>query len=175
MDVAVLSLGAPALFGPADSGSTCGAPTGTPCDPEAAAVQNAVNAGMIVVVAAGNDGPALSTINSPADAPGAIAVGALTNSHNWANQLIVGRPGATGTFHVLLGAGPTPDAALLAPLSDASTAGDPYACNPLNPGVLTATYALVLRGTCTFATRCKICKTPEPPVRSSSTTLAITP
>jgi uncharacterized protein (TIGR03437 family) len=153
MDIAVLSLGAPALFGPSDSGATCGAPTGASCDPEAAAVQNAVNAGMIVVAAAGNDGPTPASINSPADAPGAIAVGALTNSHNWANQLIVSKPGASATYHVLLGAGPAPDPYHLVALSDTSTAGDPYACNPLSPGILTQTYALVLRGTCTFATK----------------------
>jgi uncharacterized protein (TIGR03437 family) len=153
MDIAVLSLGAPALFAPSDSGGTCGAPAGTPCDPEAAAVQNLVNAGMIVVVAAGNEGPTLASINSPADAPGAIAVGALTNTHNWANQLVVSKPGLSATYRVLLGGGPAPDPHFLASLSDASTAGDPYACNPLSPGVLTGTYALVLRGTCTFATK----------------------
>jgi uncharacterized protein (TIGR03437 family) len=153
MDIAVLSLGAPALFGPSDTGSTCGAPTGTACDPEAAAVQNAVNAGMIVVVAAGNTGPTVASINSPADAPGAIAVGALTNSHNWANQLVVSKAGASATYRVLLGAGPAPDPQFRATLSDASTAGDPYACSPLTSGVLTETYALVLRGTCTFATK----------------------
>lgn len=149
MDIAVLALGAPALFGPADTGSTCGAPNGSSCDPEAAAVQNAVNAGMIVVVAAGNDGPNLNSINSPADAPGAIAVGALTNSHNWANPLTVG-----GTvYHSLLGNGPAPNPALQAPLADATLAGDPYACNALNPGSLNGAYALVARGTCTFATK----------------------
>jgi uncharacterized protein (TIGR03437 family) len=150
MDIAVLSLGAPALFAPADAGGTCGAPAGTPCDPEAAAVQNAVNAGMIVVVAAGNEGPSLASIDSPADAPGAIAVGATTNSHNWSNPLTVA---GLGVFHSLQGAGPAPNPSLNAPLADATNAGDAFACNPLNPGSLTGTYALVQRGTCTFATK----------------------
>ena len=153
MDIAVLSLGAPALFGPADSGGTCGAPTGTPCDPEAAAVQNAVNAGMIVVVAAGNEGPTPGSIDSPADASGAIAVGAVTNSHNWSNPLTIGRLGAVGTFHSLLGDGPAPDPSFNAPLADATNAGDPFACNTLTPNSLTGTYAIVQRGPCTFATK----------------------
>lgn len=154
MDIAVLSLGAPALFGPQDSGSTCGAPSGTPCDPEAAAVQNAVNAGMIVLVAAGNEGPNLASIDSPADAPGAIAVGALTNSHSWSNPLTVTGPsGLLATFHSLLGAGPAPNPSFYAPVADATDAGDPFACNPLNPGSLNGAYALIERGTCTFATK----------------------
>ncbi len=143
MDIAVLALGAPALFGPADSGSTCGAPSGSPCDPEAAAVQNAVNAGMIVVAAAGNEGPTPSSVDSPADAPGAIAVGAITNSHNWSNPLTVD---GLGTFHSLQGAGPAPNPSLNAPLADATDAGDAFACNPLIPASLNGTYAIVQRG-----------------------------
>ncbi len=153
MDIAVLALGAPALFAPLDTGGTCGAPSGTPCDPEAAAVQNAVNAGMIVVAAAGNEGPNIASIDSPADAPGAIAVGAVTNSHNWSNPLTVGVPGGVGTYHSLLGAGPAPNPSLFAPLADATNAGDAFACNPLNPGSLAGTYALIERGTCTFVTK----------------------
>jgi len=150
MDIAVLALGAPALFGPQDSGSTCGAPSGTPCDPEAAAVQNAVNAGMIVVAAAGNEGPNLASIDSPADAAGAIAVGAVNNSHNWSNPLTVA---GVGTFHSLLGGGPSPNPSLNVPLADAMNAGDPFACNPLNPGSLNGTYALIARGVCAFVTK----------------------
>ena len=153
MDIAVLALGAPALFGPADAGGTCGAPSGVACDPEAAAVQNAVNAGMIVVVAAGNEGPTPNSIDSPADAPGAIAVGAITNTHNWSNPLTAGTRIAVATYRSLLGNGPAPNPSLYAPLADATNAGDPYACNILNANSLNGTYALVLRGTCTFVTK----------------------
>ena len=153
MDIAVLALGAPALFGPADTGNTCGAPSGVACDPEAAAVQNAVNAGMIVVVAAGNEGPTPNSVDSPADAPGAIAVGAITNSHNWSNPLTVATRVAVATYRSLLGDGPPPNPSLSAPMADATLAGDAYACNTLTAGSLNGTYALVLRGTCTFATK----------------------
>jgi subtilisin family serine protease len=49
---------------------------GTGRDLEAMAVTNAVNAGYVVVIAAGNEGPGESTIGSPAVAYGAIAVAA---------------------------------------------------------------------------------------------------
>jgi minor extracellular serine protease Vpr len=156
MDIAVLALGAPALFAPQDLGSTCGASANTPCDPEAVAVQNAVNAGMLVIAAAGNEGangssaPTLATIDSPADAPGAIAVGATTNSHNWANPLTVT---GLGTFHSLTGGGPAPVASFGAPLADAVNAGDSQACNSLTPASLNGAFALVERGTCDFVTK----------------------
>ena len=56
MDIAELSLGTPAFSGPLDQGAACGLTGTTPCDPEAAAVENAVQSGMLVVVAAGNEG-----------------------------------------------------------------------------------------------------------------------
>ncbi len=49
-------------------------------DPVCTAVENAVNAGIVVVVAAGNDGPAMGTVASPGLAPDAITVGAVDNS-----------------------------------------------------------------------------------------------
>ena len=89
MDIANLSLGGPALTGALDSGSACGEPAGTPCDPLSQAVENATSLGLLVVVAAGNDGgsgisyPALSSVESPSIAPSAISVSASTNSHAW--------------------------------------------------------------------------------------------
>ncbi len=74
-DIANLSLGTEAdvILGPLDQ-----------------AVENAVAAGMIVTVAAGDSGSAQSTIQSPGIAPSAITVASSTNSH------LVG-PGATVT------------------------------------------------------------------------------
>ena len=101
MDVAVLSLGAPALSGPTDSGAACGLATGNACDIFAAAVENAVRAGMIVVAAAGNEGatgstaqPTLASMSTPGDTPGVISVGASTNGHNFSNALNVAGLGA---------------------------------------------------------------------------------
>ncbi len=156
MDVAVLSLGATPFSGPEDAGAICGYTAGRLCDPFAAAVKNAVTGGMVVVAAAGNEGlsgssvqPTWGSMTTPAHSPAAIAVGAITNSHSWSNGLNV--PGA-GTFRALLGAGPVPTAALR-PVGDASTVGDSQACNPLPAGSVSGTYALVDRGTCTFAVK----------------------
>ena len=155
MDVAVLSLGAPALQGPDDVGAICGNAPNQACDPFAAAVKNAVNGGMVVIAAAGNEGlsgtavqPTWGSVTTPAHASAALAVAATTNSHNWSNPLTVA---GLNTFHSLLGAGPVPNPAFAAPLGDASTVGDSEACNPLPAASLTGTYALVDRGTCTFA------------------------
>jgi hypothetical protein len=46
MDIASLSLGGPALSGPLDQGSLCGVAAGQFCDLEAAAVENAIRAGI---------------------------------------------------------------------------------------------------------------------------------
>jgi len=156
MDVAVLSLGSPAFVGPLDSGAACGQNAGTPCDQEAAAVQNAVNGGMTVVVAAGNQGqtgavqPTLNTISTPADAPNAIAVAATTNSHGFANALTV--PGL-GSFHSRYGNGPVPATAFSDPLGDVASVGDPLACTALPAASLTGLFAIVQRGTCNFSVK----------------------
>ena len=48
----------------------------TPDDPLEQASENAIHAGVVVVAAAGNDGPGESTVGSPAEAPDVLAVGA---------------------------------------------------------------------------------------------------
>ncbi len=53
---------------------------GEPGDPVSLAVREAVNAGAVVVVAAGNEGPGMGTVASPGIAPEAITVGAVDAS-----------------------------------------------------------------------------------------------
>ncbi|MCU1330979.1 MAG: peptidase and in, kexin, sedolisin [Bryobacterales bacterium] len=155
MDIAVMSLGAVALVGPDDAGAICGNAAGTLCDPFAAAVKNAVNGGMVVVAAAGNEGlsgstvqPTWGSISTPAHASASLAVGAITNSHTWSSPLTVT---GLGTFQALQGAGPAFVAPL--PLSDAAQANEPQACSPLPSGSLAGAFALIDRGTCTFAVK----------------------
>ena len=49
-------------------------------DPESAAVNSAVAAGLVVVAAAGNEGPGSCTIGSPGAAAGALTVGAVADT-----------------------------------------------------------------------------------------------
>lgn len=77
-DVANISLGSPQGIG--DLG----------LDPESAAVQAAVKAGLTVVVAAGNGGPTAQTISSPGGAPDAVTVGAVTNAAGVYSSVLVG-------------------------------------------------------------------------------------
>jgi hypothetical protein len=138
MDIAVLSLGSPALSGPLDQGAACGAPGSDPCDFEATVVEQAVQAGLTVVVSAGNSGdsgsvpPTPNTVESPASAPSAIAVGASTNAHVWISSVRVAgqnAPPNLQTIAAIFGDGPIPDTPLTAPLKDvAALDGTGQAC-----------------------------------------------
>src|SRR5438552_911290 len=109
-------------------------------------LDNAVDAGLVVAVAAGNSGPGAGTLESPGRAPKVITVGASTNQH------FVGQPftypasggttigAAVGDFPAL----PTASYDLFDTNSTACTSVDPGASGKL---------AIVNRGTCTFSTK----------------------
>jgi minor extracellular serine protease Vpr len=161
MDVASLSVGGPAFSGPLDSGPICGNPPGVACDLMAEAVENATNAGMLVVVAAGNEGqdgvnvPTFNTIGSPGTAPSAIAVGATTNAHIFVESVLLQGsdvPPNLGRLPAQFGTGFVPVTPITAPLRDVTTVGDDgLACSALPSGSMTGTFALILRGTCLFS------------------------
>ena len=117
-------------------------------DLDAQAVERATKAGVIVVVAAGNGGPDLNTISSPASAPSAIAVGASTNDRTFASSASVdGLP----AFIAISGDGVVPSAPVSAPMVDVSTLDvNGLACSGLPANSLTNRMALILRGTCSF-------------------------
>jgi minor extracellular serine protease Vpr len=167
MDIASLSLGGPAFYGPLDTGATCGEPAGTPCDPEATAFQNAVSEGMMVVAAAGNESQngylynetgaiTLNTIDSPGDAPAAIAAAGVSNAHTWVQAVRVSGnvpadiQNISGQFSE---DGPAPSAPLTAPLVDVTTVSpDPLGCTSYT-GSLNSDLVLVERGTCDFSVK----------------------
>jgi minor extracellular serine protease Vpr len=112
----------------------------------ATGLDNAVDAGVIVAVAAGNSGPGASTLESPGRARKVITVGASTNQH------FVGQPftypaitgttigAAVGDFPAL----PTASYDLFDTHSTSCTSVDPGASEKL---------AIVDRGGCTFSTK----------------------
>jgi minor extracellular serine protease Vpr len=165
MDVAGLSLGSPAFSGPLDVGAICGETGSNPCDPEAMAVETAVQSGMMVVVAAGNDGESglytltLNSISSPATAPSAIAAGASTNSHTFGPSVEVqgqNVPQNLQSIPAQLGDGPVPAASLTAPLRDVTALdGTGYACSALPASSLNGMIALIVRSSqvCYFVTK----------------------
>ena len=166
MDVINFSGGSFALTGPLDSGASCGLPANTPCDLSATAFENAAKTAVVVVATgnAGNDGytyPTFNSISSPATAPSVIAVGATINSHVMGPSVkVLGKRRAleSGEYSAIPSDAyfyPSAYGANTAPLVDAATAGDAFACNTLTPGSLNGAIALVQRGptganACTF-------------------------
>jgi subtilisin family serine protease len=123
-------------------------------DPIVIAVENATRAGVLVVIAAGNSGPGLNTVESPATAGSAIAVGSSVNDRIFASSADVdglGRLVGVGADMVL------PNEAIRAPMVDVSTLDlTGLACEALPPGSLHGRVALVLRGTCYFEEKLNI-------------------
>ena len=160
MDIVSFSSGGPAFTGALDSGATCGLNPGAPCDFAAQAFENAVKAGMVIVVAAGNEGadgnnyPTYNSISSPADAPSVIAVGATTNSHVFVGTVDV--PGRPDLHNLSADPGDSvvPPGVIRAPLVEVSIFGaGTLGCSAFPAFSLDGKIALIQRGTCTFATK----------------------
>jgi minor extracellular serine protease Vpr len=128
-------------------------------------VEEAITAGIVVVVAAGNSGEnGLSTITSPGIAPSAITVGAITNSHTIAPVVGVEGPQPVPTHLAAIGAtlgvgGPNAFGSAIGPMSyeDVSSIdGSGRACGVLTSGSLSGKAGLIERGDCTFASKVNV-------------------
>jgi uncharacterized protein (TIGR03437 family) len=128
--------------------------------PVAMAFENAVKAGVVVVVAAGDNGtdgqgyPAFNSIQTPADAPDVIAVGASTNSHSFLPTVSMVGPGIDLSLQQITAiptdapfGQPMHLAAVSGPLIDVTTLGnDGFACAALPAGSLLGAIALIEAG-----------------------------
>lgn len=165
MDIAVLSIGAPALWAP-DDDVACGNARGVPCELLAAVAGLATQEGMLVVVSAGNSGdsggrsPTFATITTPGIDPDVLTVGALVNSHEFFRTLEVpGGPSGSlgnGIYKGKLGGTIVPSAPLNATLRDVRKGGDNgLACSPLQASNVGGGIAFIARGSgeCTFAVK----------------------
>src|SRR5438132_7551517 len=109
-------------------------------------LDNAVDAGLVVAVAAGNSGPGPGTLESPGRARKVITVGASTNQH------FVGQPftypaGGGTTIGAAVGEFPALSTASYDLFDTHSTS-----CTSVDPGA-SGKLAIVNRGTCTFSTK----------------------
>ena len=142
MDIAVLALGAPAVWGARDSGATCDNAGTRSCDWRAEAVEYASRLGLAVVVSAGESSGLRNTIESPGTAPSAITVGAITNSHILRQSLIL--EDTLRRVDALFGDGPRPDGPVSAAVREVSGTG----CQPLGSGALQGVFALIPGSDC---------------------------
>ena len=147
MDVINISLGSDLAPLPSD-------------DPEVTAIERATGLGVVVVVAAGNNGPDPATVASPATAPSAIAVGASENDRVFAASASLS---SGASFVAIPGSGAAPTAPVSARVVDVTAVdGTGLACGTLPAGSLDGAIALILRGVCTFEEKLNTASRPAP-------------
>jgi minor extracellular serine protease Vpr len=116
-----------------------------------AAIERATQAGVIVAVAAGNQGPAVGTISDYASAPDAITLGAIHNDRSLGYAITID---GVAPYHAYAGDGPNPGQPLGGTLFDAAQVdSSALACSPLPAGSTAGKIVLVLRGSCTFESK----------------------
>ncbi len=132
-------------------------------DAEYDTIRNAVAAGVVVVVAAGNDGPDTHTVSSPGTVPEVITVGSVSSARKLAAPLHVTAPAPVPTGLASMpytsSDGPQVTTAIPAtPIVDvAALDGNGYGCSSFSSRSLASSLALIQRGgaesPCTFVTK----------------------
>jgi subtilisin family serine protease len=130
-----------------------GSPYGSSLNTDAVIFQNAVQAGVVVVVAAGNSSDFYFTTGSPASTPEVISVAATSVGDS--SALRVNSPAAVAGLKAM-GAG-SPDPAVITPITanlanPVQANGKTDGCTPITND-MTGQIALIVRGTCTFAAK----------------------
>jgi minor extracellular serine protease Vpr len=127
-----------------------------PHDFLAEASNAAVDAGMVVVIAAGNEGPGDATVGSPGTAAKVITAAASTNPHFVGIPVTYSRDGGGGgTIGAAVGDFATFDPAVTAPYTVTAPADG---CTAITNAVA-GKIALIDRGTCTFTTKVRNAET----------------
>lgn len=128
------------------------------------AVEAAYQAGVVVVIAAGNSGPQFTTLGSPGGSPHAIAVGASSNDRAfgpaiWAPWIgVLGGPNTSvsGTVVVNSSDGPAPSSPVTGQLVDAASLNNAYGCSAFGKEV-SGNIVIMSRGPsaspCSFAVK----------------------
>lgn len=115
-----------------------------PHDTLAEAINAAVNAGTIAVIAAGNSGPGILTVESPGNAANAITAGASTNPHYLAIDVVT----SSATYGAAIG----DFGSFSTPVTGTTAFASPKtACTSTSN--VTGKIALINRGACTFGTK----------------------
>ena len=136
MDVLNLSLGgSPGKSGPGTASGNDVLSTG---------LNNAVDAGVVVAVAAGNSGPGANTVESPGRAAKVITAGASTNQHFIGQQFTYPSGGGTTIGAAVGEFAPLPTASFN--LFDTHSNG----CTSVDAGA-SGNLAIIDRGSCTFS------------------------
>ena len=117
-----------------------------PFDTLAVAINAAVDAGTVAVIAAGNAGPGILTVESPGSAANAITAAAASDPHFLGIAVTDGATEMAGTVSADFAQF---DPAITAPIQ-ATTPVD--GCTAVSPD-LAGKIALIRRGTCTFGTK----------------------
>lgn len=119
------------------------------------AVNSAVDAGVVVAVAAGNEGPGDYTVGSPGTADKVITVAATTNSRTYAMFLesVALENGNTVATTGTSGGNVTDEISGVYAVWADYADGDKLACTPIDGTLPEGSIALIQRGACTFTTK----------------------